>query len=196
MSRFYHARRSAVACIASAVLAFAATACGDHLKAHGQIIDEATAPLRLSNGGKPFDIGAERGKVVALFFGYTHCGDVCPTTLAHVAQALALPGKGSRPIETVFISVDPRRDTPAVVAEYARRFNSGFIGVTGTPQELETVQHDYHVWSKAMPADKAGNYEVSHSSELFLLAPDGRVRVLEDWDVSARDLADDLHALQ
>jgi protein SCO1/2 len=180
-----------------ALLALAVSGCGDHLKAHGQIIDQAPVPLHLSNGGnRPFDLSNERGKVVVLFFGYTHCGDVCPTTLAHVAQALTLPGKKVTPIDTVFISVDPRRDTPTVVDEYARRFNPSFIGVTGSPKELDTVQHDYHTWSKAMPPDKAGNYEVSHSSELFLIAPDGRVRILEDWDVSARDLADDLHALQ
>ena len=171
--------------------------CGDHLKAHGTIIDQAAPETQLAYAGHaPFVMSAQQGKEVVVFFGYTHCGDVCPTTLAHVAQAIDHVGKPKEPIETVFISVDPRRDTPAVAAQYARRFRPDFIGLSGSAEQLASVERGFHVWAKAMPPDKHGNYEVSHSSEIFLIAPNGHLRVIEDWDIAVSDLTEDLHALQ
>lgn len=190
-------KHSIVAAISSFLALGMLTGCGHGLNAHGNIVDVPAPEIRLPySGHAAFDLRAERGKEVVLFFGYTHCGDVCPTTLSHVAQAIAHLGKVEHSVETVFISVDPHRDTPAVAARYARQFNPAFIGVTGSPQQLASIEHDYHVWSKAMPPDKHGNYDVSHSSQLFLIAPDGRERIIDDWDMSVSDLTDDLQALQ
>lgn len=182
--------------IAGLLLALLGSGCAPHLKAHGTILDRPAPEIRLpTTGAAPFLLSGERGSVVVLFFGYTHCGDICPTTLTHVAQALALPGKRATPVVTLFISVDPRRDTPAVTARYARSFRSDFIGLSGSAGQISAIEREYHVWSKALPPDRRGNYEVSHSSTLFLIAPDGRLRILEDWDVPVHDLAEDIHAL-
>jgi manganese/iron transport system permease protein len=183
--------------LAGLLVALLSGGCAPHLTAHGTVVDRPAPEIRLpTTGSQPFLLSKERGKVVVLFFGYTHCGDVCPTVLAHVAQALALPGKRATPVATLFISVDPRRDTRAVTERYARSFRPDFIGLTGTPREIAAIERDYHVWSKALPPDRRGNYDVSHSSELFLIAPDGRLRILEDWELPVQELAEDIHALQ
>ncbi len=192
MRRMNHIR-TALAPILLAASTLFLSGCGEQLKAHGTVMNQPAPEVRLASAGqKPFVLSEQRGKIVVLFFGYTHCGDVCPTTMAHIAQAIDRIGKTRVPIQTVFISVDPKRDGGAVAARYAHMFHPEFIGVTGSPAELKAVEKDFHVWSKSMPSDKHGNYEVAHSSEIFIIAPKGRIRILEDWDIPVSDLTDDL----
>ncbi len=185
--------RSGLALLSLCLLA----SCAASLKAHGTIVDQPAPELGLRSSQRaPFLLSDQRGNEVILFFGYTHCGDICPETLAHVARALELIGVSKEPIQTVFISVDPSRDTPVVADRYAQRFSARFIGLSGSPRQLAGVERAYHVWSKTMPPDRMGNYEVAHSSQIFLIAPNGHLRIIEDWDIPVPQLAEDIRALQ
>lgn len=122
--------------------------------------------------GTVFDNAALTGKWSLLFYGYTHCPDICPTTLSTVAAARqeAL----SRPIDfpqVIFISVDPKRDDAELVGEYVRYFDESFIGVTGEERMLQAMAQQMSVAAMVVPSDKPGEYLVDHSSNLMLINP-------------------------
>jgi protein SCO1/2 len=132
--------------------------------------------------GHPFTLSRQRGRAVALFFGYTHCPDVCPTTLANLAHARSALGDAGRNIVVVFVTVDPRRDTPPVLREFVALFDRSFVGLTGTPEQLAPVYRAYHVTHRivAEPASATG-YNVSHTSLVYFIDRDGRLRGYGDW---------------
>ncbi len=130
--------------------------------------------------GQPFDLSSLRGRVVLLFFGYTSCPDVCPTTLgrlARVYQDLAKEGLDSG-IETVFVSVDPLRDTPEKIAEYLDYFAVQAIGATGEPEAVAAVAKRYGASYERVEIDSAAGYVVEHSTFLYLIDAVGQVRHL------------------
>jgi protein SCO1/2 len=136
-----------------------------------------------------------RGKVVLLYFGYTHCPDVCPLTLAHlhvVMQRLGKLGDGAR---ILFVSVDPARDTPTVLHAYVNAFDSRAVGLTGNARAIETLVKRYRSAFTREPASSDGNYEVSHSSAIYVFDRDGNPRVLSTPADSQDDLVHDLHLL-
>jgi protein SCO1/2 len=150
-----------------------------------------------SASGTPFDLGAERGQTVALFFGYTHCPDVCPTTLAALARARAsLPADRRAHVQVVFVTVDPVRDTPAVTARYARMFDPSFIGLSGSQAKLARVWSAYHVYHQKLPGTAAGGYLMAHSSTIFFIGPDGRMRAIGDWSDTVHQLASEIERAQ
>jgi protein SCO1/2 len=143
----------------------------------------ATPDFTLTDqAGRPFTLSRERGRVVVLFFGYTHCPDVCPTTLANLAIARAKLGEAGRNVTVAFVTVDPKRDTPAVVRDFVALFDRSFVGLTGTPEQLEPVYRAYHVTHAvaAEPSSAAG-YNVSHTSLVYFIGRDGRLRGYGDW---------------
>jgi protein SCO1/2 len=115
-----------------------------------------------------------RGRYLLVYFGYTFCPDVCPTTLNEVATALDALGKKADHVKAVFITVDPKRDTPAVVRDYAASFSPRIEGLTGTPEQIEAVAREYRVYFAPQPATGGAGYTVDHSSILYLMDPDGR----------------------
>lgn len=117
-----------------------------------------------------------RGKAVLLYFGYTYCPDVCPTALVSHAAALKLlrPEELDR-VAAIFVSVDPERDTPVHLKEYAGFFHPAMVGITGTPEEIRQIAQRYKVFYAKQPPDKDGRYSVDHSSESILLGPDGKI---------------------
>ena len=122
------------------------------------------------------DTTALRGKVVLLFFGYTHCPDICPTSLAMIAQALAQlsPDELAR-VRTVFVSLDPERDTPALLKDYVAFFHPSMIGATGKPEAVTAVAARYGVvFGRQEVGSKAG-YVIDHSAWTYVLGPDGRL---------------------
>ncbi len=140
--------------------------------------------------GRPFHLSDLRGRTVALFFGYTHCPDVCPATLAALARAKRKLGPNGARFDVVFITVDPQRDTDAVVGRYVRLFDPSFIGLTGTEAELAPVYAAYHVYHQALPAHgSALGYLVAHSSTVVFIGPDGRIRGDGDWSDTPAELA-------
>jgi protein SCO1/2 len=147
--------------------------------------------------GRPFRLSSQRGKEVVLFFGYTHCPDVCPTTLARLAGIVhrLAPALRNR-VRVVFVSVDPERDRPALLARYVRIFDPHFIGLTGSAAQLEPVYEAYFVAHERV-ADRtsANGYEISHSTLLYFIDPQGQLRVLHDWQDKEPDIAHDIGAL-
>jgi protein SCO1 len=135
-----------------------------------------------------------RGHYLLVYFGYTFCPDVCPTTLTAVAAAFDKLGPQAGKVQALFITVDPQRDTPAVVRDYAAAFSPHIRGLTGTPEQIETVAREYRVYYAPQRSAAAGdNYTVDHSSILYLMGPDGRfiepIRADETGEAMAAEIA-------
>ncbi len=116
-----------------------------------------------------------RGKYMLVYFGYTYCPDVCPTTLNAVADALDRLGKKADELAPIFITVDPKRDTPSVMKEYTAAFTPRLIGLTGSDAEIAAVAKEYHVYyAENRTGPGPNDYSMDHSSILYLMGPDGR----------------------
>jgi protein SCO1 len=150
-----------------------------------------------SDSGKPWTLSTQRGKVVALFFGFTHCTDTCPDTLAKLGASLRADGANSGDAEIAFVTLDPERDTPAVMHAYIQRFpRAPIVGLTGTPAQIAAVKNAYHVWSEKLPATHHGkDYDVAHSAFTFLIDRNGNQRMIHNDDDSQHDFAADLGTL-
>lgn len=147
--------------------------------------------------GQPFDFGAETGgELTLLFFGYTSCPDVCPLHMANLAYALEQPGV-PRP-KVVFVSVDPQRDTPEVIRTFLDRFDEGFIGLTGTPEQLADAQTAAGVaigGAMEDPAPGDDDYLVGHASQVIAYTADDVSPVVYPFGVRQQDWIDDLPKL-
>ncbi|MGH7716402.1 MAG: SCO family protein [Vulcanimicrobiaceae bacterium] len=143
--------------------------------------------------GQPFRLSDERGHAVAVFFGYTRCPDVCPLTLSHLASARRSLGPAGRDTRVVFVTVDPQHDTPSVLKEYLARFDSSFVGVTGTEGELAPVYRAYHVWYQPLPKTQAGREALeAHTAAVWVIDRGGHASTFADSSDTATDLANDL----
>jgi protein SCO1/2 len=151
-------------------------------------------PFSLLDGdGRPVSDTDFRGKFMLVYFGYTFCPDACPTTLSEVADALDRLGGKADHIQAIFITVDPKRDTPAVVRQYAAAFSPRLIGLTGSPEQIDNVAEAYrvyHVEHRTGPGPD--EYSIDHSSVLYLMGPDGKFIVGLRGDVTSAVLADEL----
>ena len=114
-----------------------------------------------------------RGRFMLVFFGYTYCPDVCPTELQVMTAALDQMGAGADKIQPVFISIDPERDTPEVLASYVENFGPGLVGLTGTSEEIASVAKAYRVFYSKAGKTGSDEYLMDHSSILYLMGPDG-----------------------
>ena len=119
-----------------------------------------------------------RGRVVLLYFGYTFCPDVCPTTLSNIAEILTRLGPRAQHIRVLFVTVDPNRDTPAVLAAYVRNFGSQVEGLRGTPDQLAALARRYRVVYSVTPATEDRPYEVTHSSGIYAFDSSGAARLI------------------
>ncbi len=136
-----------------------------------------------------------RGKVVLLYFGYTHCPDACPTTLATLATALRSLGPDAAKMQVLFVTVDPQRDTAAVLKSYVGFFGPQFAGLRGDDAELTALSKRYRIAYHLEPPDRNGNYAVDHSSAIFIFDGTGRVRLLGNEGDGAQKIAQDLRRL-
>ena len=127
-----------------------------------------------------------RGRYLLVYFGYTGCPDVCPTTLTSVVQALRLLGNRAAAVQPVFITVDPRHDTPSVLRRYVASFSPQLRGLTGTPAQLHAVERAYHVTVEVTATG------INHSAVLYLMAPDGNFLAPLPADGTADVIASDL----
>ena len=140
--------------------------------------------------GRPYTLSAHRGHAIALFFGYAHCPDVCPTTLSALARAKRKLGPAAAGFDVVLVTVDPARDTPGVLKRYVHLFDPTFTGLTGTEKQLEPVYDAYHVYHEIDAGKGSANgYVVAHSSAVQFISPDGRLRGTGDWSDSPDELA-------
>ncbi|HEY5731006.1 MAG TPA: SCO family protein [Anaerolineales bacterium] len=143
--------------------------------------------------GSSFQLSETRGNIVLLFFGYTACPDVCPTTLAELNQALAkLKDEDADRVRVVFVTVDPQRDTPMRAQEYVNHFNSSFIGLSGTEDELSKVWQDYGVFREIVEGTSAAGYLVNHTARVTMIDKDGNMRVSFGFDMPVEDIVHDL----
>src|ERR1041385_3045472 len=124
---------------------------------------------------KPFRLSQLRGKVVFLFFGYTHCPDACPTTMAKLSQVYKLLGHNADQVVTVFVSVDPGRDTTSVLKNYLAYFHLNSVGLTGTKEEIDVVVKQYGAKYEIEQSDSAAGYHINHSTDLYLLDQKGEL---------------------
>jgi protein SCO1/2 len=123
--------------------------------------------------GKPFASNRLNGKPAAVFFGFTHCPDVCPTTLARLNKLRRDLGKGDDALSIVFISVDPERDTPADVGAYLKMFDTPVVGLTGTTAQIEQVKKQFGIYSRKVE-QPTGGYSVDHTATVMLLDRNGQ----------------------
>ncbi len=128
--------------------------------------------------GEPFTLEQLKGRWSFLFFGFTHCPDVCPTILSmldKVARELGKEPMSNRDVQFVFVSVDPERDTPEVLAKYVGNFNPDFIGVTGANESLTSLTRQLGIYAEPEPPDGHGNYSMDHGTPVLLIDPAGRL---------------------
>lgn len=143
-------------------------------------------------GGKTLSDADLKGHPFLVYFGYTHCPDVCPTTLAEIADVLhKMPDK---PIRVLFVTIDPERDSPAAMADYVSSFDPRFVGLSGTPTQIAAVEKGYRVYAHKGPAQSDGGYSMDHSSVVYLM--DKRGGFVESLDLQrpAQDTAQELEA--
>jgi protein SCO1/2 len=114
------------------------------------------------------------GKWLLVYFGYTHCPDICPTTLVEISQTLGLLGDDAARIQPLFISIDPERDTPQIVGEYVKEFDDRIIGLAGTQEEIAAAAKAYRVFYAKQEGTDANNYLMQHSAFVYVMGPDGR----------------------
>ena len=136
-----------------------------------------------------------RGKVVLLYFGYTHCPDVCPTTLSLLSRAVSALGASADQVRVLFVSVDPARDTLDQLKTYAAAFGPEFVGLRGSEAELKTFTKRYRVSYGYGKPDARGAYEVSHSSAVYVFDREGEIRLLIGSTDSAAVITGDLQRL-
>jgi protein SCO1/2 len=157
--------------------------------------DAPTFSLDGSNGMKlsPRDY---LGKVVIVEFGYTYCQDVCPITLAHLTEAWKKMGSVARDVQLIYITVDPARDNPQRLREHLTAFNPGFLGATGAPEDLQAVEKAYGVVARQVPSkNPALPYAMDHSSSLYLIDRQGKLRGLVPFGTPVDDIVHDLEFL-
>lgn len=135
------------------------------------------------------------GKVVVVFFGYTQCPDVCPTTLQELVEAKELLGAQGAQLQGIFVSLDPARDTPEVLQAYAQAFDPNMVALTGQPEQIAAVAKDFKVFFKKVAGRQAGSYTLDHSAGLYMYDPQGRLRVYQRYGQGAASLAKDAKAL-
>ena len=145
------------------------------------------------DNGASFKLCGMRGNIVLLFFGYTSCPDVCPTTMAELKQALeALHQNDAKQVKVLFVTVDPERDTPERVQEYVDHFNSDFIGLSGTESELADVWKDYGVFRENVEGTSAAGYLVNHTARVTLIDRNGNLRLSYAFDTPVDSIVQDL----
>lgn len=143
--------------------------------------------------GTSFQLSEMRGKVVLLFFGYTSCPDVCPTTLAELNQALTqLSGEDADKVQVLLVTVDPEHDTPERMQEYVDHFNESFIGLSGTEADLTKVWGDYGVYREIVKVNSASGYSVDHTARVTMIDQQGNLRVSFGFETPAEDIVHDL----
>ena len=144
------------------------------------------------HAGKPRTMADFRGKAVVIFFGYTQCPDVCPTTMTGMAEAMKLLGGDAAKVQVLFVTVDPERDTQQLLAQYVPVFNPSFLGLYADAQTIARTAQEFRVFYKKQPGSTPTTYTVDHSAGSYVYDPQGRLRLYikhgEKPEVIAKDL--------
>ena len=177
---------------------------------HGCNQPEAAQPFKSTNitgidSGKDFrltdHLGKMRtlsdfkGKVVILFFGYTHCPEACPNTLMELALVMKRLGPDADKVQVLFITLDPERDTQALLAQFVPSFNPGFIGLYGTPEQIAETAKEYRLFYNKQPSKNPGNYTLDHSVGTYIYDQSGKLRLHAAYGQGVDALVDDIKLL-
>jgi protein SCO1/2 len=150
----------------------------------------------LDSEGKVRTLANFKGKVVLMFFGYTQCPDVCPTTLTEMQHVMALMGPQSDKVQVLFVTVDPERDTAAILKQYVPSFDARFLGLRPADEAaLEKVSKDFKIYYKKVPGTSPGSYTIDHTAGSYAFDPDGRLRLYIKHAQGPETLAHDLKEL-
>jgi protein SCO1/2 len=165
---------------------------------HGMVLQ---SPMKANDftltghNGQPVSLKDFQGQIVLLYFGYTTCPDVCPTTLADLHQARMALGTRGEQIQVLMITVDPARDTQPVLAEYMPHFDSSFIGLTGTPDQIAEVATYYGIYYEQQEGNSALGYLVNHTATVMVIDKDGYLRLVFPFGTISDDIRADLDYL-
>ncbi len=180
------------------LLALLASACGE--PAHFNATDITGADFGRDfvlndPQGRPRRLADFRGQVVVVFFGYTQCPDVCPTTLSTMARVMGQLGADAGRVQVVFVTVDPERDTPALLATYTPAFHPSFIGLSGDAQATQVAMREFRVYAEKNPGGAPGQYTVDHTAQSYVFDPKGKLRLIIRHGAAVEAIVADLHQL-
>ncbi len=157
--------------------------------------DYAQALTLPDQDGQPRSLSGFQGQVIVLFFGYTQCPDVCPTSLSELAQARQLLGADGERLQGLFVSVDPERDTPEIMKAYMASFDPSFLALLPTPQQLPALAKSFKVYYKKVEGRTPTSYTMDHSAGSYVYDTSGRLRVYHRYGSGAEALAADVRTL-
>jgi protein SCO1/2 len=145
--------------------------------------------------GQPRTLADFKGKVTVVFFGYTQCPDVCPTTMVELAQVKKALGKDGDRVQGVFVSIDPERDTPEILKAYMASFDPSFVALRGTPEQAQAAAKEFKVFFAKVPGKTEGSYTMDHTAGSYLFDATGKVRLFERYGGGAEALTADIRSL-
>jgi protein SCO1 len=145
--------------------------------------------------GKPRTLADFKGKAVVVFFGYTHCPDVCPTTMAEMAGVMQELGPLADKVQVLFVTVDPERDTVELLSKYVPAFDPRFLGLVGSKEQTEKVAAEFKVFFQKVPGKEPGSYTMDHTAGTYVFDPQGRIRLFIRHGQGAAPIAHDLKLL-
>lgn len=145
--------------------------------------------------GRQRTLAEFKGKVTVVFFGFTHCPDVCPTTLVELAAVKQQLGADGERVQGVFVTVDPERDTPELLKAYVENFDKGFVALRGTPEETAAAAKHFKVYYKKVPGQTPTSYTMDHTAGSYVFDTQGRIRLFTRYGTGAEALAHDLKIL-
>lgn len=152
--------------------------------------------LELSDhNGKPRQLADFAGKVVVLFFGFTHCPDVCPNTLLEMKGVLEKLGDRARDVQVLFVTVDPERDAPDMLARYVTAFDPSFIGLRGTPEQTAAAAREFKVFFMKVPGSSPDTYSIDHTAASYVLDRSGELRLMISYNAGVDAMAHDIGLL-
>ncbi len=188
-------------CLISIALLSACDSGSKNLTLHGLYGTDITGAdfaqsLKLTDHtGKVRQLEDFHGKVVALFFGYTHCPDVCPTTMLEMAKAMKLLGSTSDNVQVLFVTLDPERDTPAVLAQYVPNFDKRFLGLYGSAEEIATTANNFKIFYSKQQVPGRSGYSIDHSAGTYVFDKNGKIRIYLKYGQKPEEIASDLKQL-
>jgi len=147
----------------------------------------------ISHTGEKRSLDDFKGKVIAIFFGFTNCPDICPTTMFELKKIKSELGKNSKELEVLFVSLDPERDTPELLSKYIPSFHSSFIGLTGSEADIIKITQQFKIYRKKVIQDNT--YTIDHSSGLYLIDKDGKIRIRYPYGTENRLIIQDIEKL-
>jgi protein SCO1/2 len=175
------------------------TACGEQKAVFSSIditgADYGKSVALTDHNGQVRHLSDFAGKVVVVFFGYTQCPDVCPTTLAELAEVKKLLGQNGGRLQGLFVTVDPERDTPELLKAYMANFDASFLALRPTPEELATVAKEFKIYYKKVPGASATSYTMDHSAGSYIYDTKGQLRLFTRYGSGAPVLAADIAQL-